>query len=261
VKRPDTPLKESATGLAVPIAGHAQGTGTTYGGDDDPDGLGVHQERRAATYPVSSPAPPPDDGKLASRDESTTAAGAPARLLASSWRPAADRGDTPRPSGLRQPTATPPPPLRGFKTSRHSLTPGPVFRSSLTPGPPTSRWTSVPPASGSGYGQTPPPHMEGSQPCTPRSAARTARRSITPAPNSQRFTPAPAGLSRGASNEPDCGALELPEQLLEALAHRIEAHPVESERRCELEAIFGQLREATRAARQQVCFAEGLTSQ
>ena len=255
VKRPDTlPLKGSAVDLSKPVVGNAHGAGSTYGGDDDADGLGVNNARRAATItvPQESPAPPVVDGGSRREEHAAAAgAGAPARILASSWRPCAERGETPRPSGLRQPTATPPPPLRGYKTSRHSLTPGPVFRSSLTPGPPTSRWTSLPP--GSGYGQTPPPHRESSQPCTPRSAARSARRSITPAPTSQRFTPAPAGLSRGSTSEPDGGALELPEQLLEALAHRIEAHAVESERRCELEAIFGQLREATRAARQQVC--------
>jgi hypothetical protein len=256
VKRPETQApKRSAAALAVPSAGNLQDAGTTYGGDDDADGLGVNHARRAATMPQESPAPPVVDRRLSSREDNPAAAsagaGAPARLLASSWRPGADRGETPRPSGLRKPTATPPPPLRGFKTGRHSLTPGPIFRSSLTPGPPTSRWTSMPPASG--YGQTPPPHREGSQPCTPHSAARSARRSITPAPLSQRFTPAPAGVPRGATNEPEGGALELQEQLLEALAHRIEAHAVESERRRELEAIFGQLREATRAARQQVC--------
>ena len=191
---------------------------------------------RTRAFPDMSPAPPPTD---------SGSSAAPARLLASTWRPGSARGETPRPSGLRQPTATPPPPLQGYRTGRHSLTPAPVFRASVTPGPPSARYQSMTPGP-AGYGQTPPPPRDHSQPRTPRGATRTAqRRPITPAPMAVRFTPGPAGAGDG-------GTPDLPDQLLETLAHRIEVYDLESERRRELEGIFGQLREATRAGRQQV---------
>ena len=234
VKRPESQRATSAADRhAEEDAGRSR-----VGSVDNVDDLERAAGERAPAGLDASPAPPP---------ESVTA---PSRLLASTWRPGGGRGDTPRPSGLRQPTATPPPPLRGFRTGRHSLTPAPVMRASVTPGPPAGRLGSMTPAP-VGYGQTPPPPAarEGSPPRTPRGAGRTtARRPITPAPTAaSRYTPGPACGG-------DAGPLELPEQLLDTLAHRIEAHALDSPRRHELEGVFGQLREATRAAKQQVPF-------